>query len=138
MLTDQGREIVRAQPHGGRVVVRVHADEPRHGEKRGVEIELHLALGVVEQAEGRHGAGDEPQHLHEVIFGRERQRARAEKSACRSCGALSGWRLERVVPVGKQGFPGSAAVRVCCLVIRGFVPAICSVLLKMLRFVASL
>ena len=30
------------------------------------------------------------------------------------------------------------AVRVCCLVIRGFVPAICSVLLKMLRFAASL
>lgn len=77
MLTDQGREIVRAQPHGGRVVVRVHADEPRRGEKRGVEIELHLALGVVEQAERRHGAGNEPQHLHEVVFGRERQRAGA-------------------------------------------------------------
>ena len=128
VLADQGCEIVRAQPHGGRVVVRVHADESRRGEKRFIEIELRLALCIVEQAERRHGAGDEPEHLHEVIFGRKRQRARAEKSACRSCGAA----------VGKQGFPGSAAARVCCLVIRGFVPAICSVLLKMLRFVASL
>lgn len=40
VLPDQGREIVRAQPHGGRVVVRVHADELRLSEKRGVEVEL--------------------------------------------------------------------------------------------------
>lgn len=77
VLADQSREIVRAQPHGGRVVVRVHADESRRGEKRFIEIELRLALCVVEQAERRHGAGDEPEHLHEVVFGRERQRARA-------------------------------------------------------------
>lgn len=77
VLLDQSREIVRAQPHGGRVVVRVHAEEPRRGEKRFVEIKLRLALCIVEQAERRHGAGNEPQHLHEVVFGRERQRARA-------------------------------------------------------------
>ena len=82
MLLDQSREIVRAQPHGGRVIVRVHADEPRRGEKRFVEIKLRLALGVVEQAERRHGAGNEPQHLHEVVFGRERQRA------CRICAGI--------------------------------------------------
>lgn len=77
VLADQGREIVRVQPHGGRIVVRMHADEPRRGKKCGVEIELHLALCIVEQAERRYGAGDEPQHLHEVVFGRERQCARA-------------------------------------------------------------
>lgn len=45
VLPDQGREIVRAQPHGGRVVVRVHADEPRLSEKRGVEVELPCDRG---------------------------------------------------------------------------------------------
>lgn len=45
VLPDQGREIVRTQLHGGCVVVRVHADAPRLSEKRGVEVELHLALG---------------------------------------------------------------------------------------------
>lgn len=40
VLPDQGREIVRTQPHGGRVVVQVHADAPRLSEKRGVEVKL--------------------------------------------------------------------------------------------------
>ena len=48
VLPDQGREIVRAQPHGGRVVVRVHADEPRLSEKRGVEVELQCCKSAYE------------------------------------------------------------------------------------------
>ena len=49
MLPDQARQILGLQPHGGRVVVGVHADQAAG--KSGVQIQCHFPLRVIEQAQ---------------------------------------------------------------------------------------
>ena len=55
-------EVFRAEPDGGRILIGMHAGEPRRFQKIPVQEKFHLPRFVIEEPQRRHRAGKEPQN----------------------------------------------------------------------------
>ena len=63
----QPDQVLRPQPHRGRVVVGMDADQAGRVQKGPVQQERHPPLPVVQQAQGSDSAGDQPQDVPQLV-----------------------------------------------------------------------
>lgn len=64
VIPEYGQKCFRVQPYGGRVFVRVDADQPRSLQKGFVQKKLNAARGVIQKAEGRYRTRNQMEKLH--------------------------------------------------------------------------
>ena len=66
VLLQEPEQVLGFEPYSGGVVVGVDADQAGALQKGLVQPEGDLVLPVVEQAQRRHRAGNQAQHVHQV------------------------------------------------------------------------
>lgn len=74
VLFQELEQILGFEPYGGGIVIGVYTDQAGALQKGPVQPEGDLVLPVVEQAQGRHRARDQPQHVHQILIRDKGQR----------------------------------------------------------------
>lgn len=64
VLLQEPEQILGLEPLGGGVGVGMYADQAGDPQKGPVQKEGHLVFLVIEQAQRRHRAGDQPENIH--------------------------------------------------------------------------
>ena len=67
VLLQEPEQILGFEPYGGGIVVGMYADQAGILQKGLVQPEGHLVYPVIEQAQGRHRAGDQPKRVHQIL-----------------------------------------------------------------------
>lgn len=75
VFTDNVRKIVRSQPDGCRVVIRVNADHSP--DKFRIDINAHFPRAAVHHHERAYGTGSQPENIPQLLRRCERKRAQS-------------------------------------------------------------